>query len=57
MIQKSHSWTYIQTKLQFKKIHSGSSHYGSEIMNTTSIHEDVSSIPGRAQWVKDTALL
>ena len=33
-----------------------SSHYGSEVTNPTGIHEVVRSIPGLAQWVKDTAL-
>ena len=34
-----------------------SSHYGSVVMNPTSIHEDMSSIPGLVQWVQDLALL
>ena len=31
----------------------GSSHCGSAVMNTTSIHEEAGLIPGPAQWVKD----
>ena len=31
----------------------GSSHCGSVVPSLTSIHEDVASIPGLAQWVKD----
>ena len=33
----------------------GSSYCGSAVTNPTSIHEDVGSIPGLAQWVKDLA--
>ena len=33
-----------------------SSHYGSEVTNLTSIHEDLGLIPGLTQWVKELAL-
>ena len=36
--------------------HTWSSHRGSVVMNLTSIHEDIDSIPGLAQWVKDPVL-
>ena len=41
----------------FKIDSQGSSHCGSVEMSPTSIHEDVGSIPGLTQWVKDLALL
>jgi len=31
-------------------------HCGAAIMNPTSFHEDVASIPGPVQWVKNPAL-
>ena len=39
-----------------KEMGEGNSHCGSVVRNLTSIHEDVGSIPGLVQWVKDLAL-
>ena len=44
-------WTPIE-EIDFK-----GSHCGSAVMNLTRIHEDVGSIPGLAQWVRDLVLL
>ena len=46
---------YFQGK--FNKIYIiESSHHGSVETNLANIYEDTGSIPGLAQWVKDTAL-
>jgi len=39
------------------EIYCGSPLCGSVVVNLTSNHEDDSSVPGLAQWVKDLALL
>ena len=40
-----------------KKYNIGVTIVGQQLTNPTSIHEDMSSIPGLAQWVKDLASL
>ena len=49
-------WALIQNDRFPCKKRSGSSHCDSGVMNPISIHEDLGSIPGLAQWVKDPVL-
>ena len=48
-------WDIFHLYVEFKKY--GSFHCVSAVMNPTSIHEDVVSIPGLTQWAKDLVLL
>ena len=40
-----------------RKTHAGVLFVAQQLTNPTGIHEDVGSIPGLTQWVKDSALL
>ena len=40
-----------------KEVHFGVPLVAQRVKNPTSIHEDLGSIPGLAQWVKDPVLL
>ena len=48
--------TLLSEKAQ-NKYYFGNSYCGSEVTNPASIHEDLGSIPGPTQWVKDPVLL
>ena len=49
-------WPNFRDQLLLENIYDQSSRHGSGETNLTSIHEDVGSIPGLAQWAKDLAL-
>ena len=52
-----HTEFFIMSYLLLNKISkTGVFYCGSMVTNLSSIHEDVCSIPGPAQWVKDLAL-
>ena len=48
--------TFLFEIFPHKQLEEGSSHCGAAEMNPTSFHEDVASIPGLTQWVKDPTL-
>ena len=49
-------YPFVFKKINYKSGYRRSSHHGSVEKNLTRICEDTGSIPGLAQWVKDTAL-
>ena len=51
------SMQYYLSLINLLNLYLRSSHCGSAVMSLTNIHEDLGSIPGPLQWVKDPALL
>ena len=49
LYRKSIEWQILRSQTVDLRI----SHHGSVVTNPTSIHEDVNSIPGCTQWIKD----
>ena len=56
MVIKCHSLSLVIISVLKSILFHQSSHYGSVVMNQSSIHEDVGLIPGPTQWVRDPLL-
>ena len=56
LIFLKNKWCCTICEFFLKKLTAGNSHSGSAVTYPTSVHEDVSLIPGLAPWVKDLAL-